>query len=106
MGEGGGPAVIPSPFRQEWSDWLVNLKLGRTCQVHGLKKKCKEFFCLTMILGGHKVEKSSKSMISLQIPIVNYNGNLEEITTFQLCDRLKSWSDKKFHYSFFYSPCT
>ena len=54
-----------------------------------------------MILGGHKVEKSSKSRISLQIPIVNYNGNLEEITTFQLCDHLKSWSDKKFHYSFF-----
>ena len=94
------------PFRQERSDLLENLKPARTRWVLGLKKNCKESFCLTMILGGHKVEKSSKSRISLQIPIVNYNGNLEEITTFQLCDHLKSWSDKKIHYSFFYSPCT
>ena len=31
--------VIPSPFRQEWSDLLENLKLERTRWVHGLKKK-------------------------------------------------------------------
>ena len=54
-----------------------------------------------MILGGHKGKKSLKSRISVQIPIVNYNGDLEENTTFYLCDHLKSWSDKKFHYSFF-----
>ena len=54
-----------------------------------------------MILGGHKGKKSPKSKISLQIPIVNYNGDLEENTTFYLCDHLKSWSDKNFHYIFF-----
>ena len=54
-----GLEVFSAPFRQEWSDLLVNLKLGRARQVHGLKKKnCNENFCLTMILDGHKVEKS------------------------------------------------
>ena len=86
-----------------WS-WLVLRAGNPSIVLHW--SYCKEKFCLSMILGGHKVKKSSKSRISLQIPIVNYNGNLEDITTFQLCDHLKSWSDNNFHYSFFVSPCT